>query len=362
MKRKSKSCGRRGWPRNVLALVKAPGAHRSLRATFIALFALAACTKPVDKAAKERIFSPEDSPKVIASALEKLPTEHLEDSPKQVRRILEMGAAETTERIGPFQLKSFFKFEWSGNSRSIKLTETRTMISGPGGVNGDFHGTVENSENQGLDVMRIAGSVYARSRYGHYRQRLRDRGIAEREREEIFGALRAFDALLKGRLKLSSPTPVSVHGRPARKYQVGLAAAEEREVESNPLPRLPLPKGGMDASSARRNLFWEKRNPNSVRGEVVIDDQTAVVLQARLDGKLAVPGFQGGPKADLTISLDSAMTEIGANPGLKVPKDVLPDADKPAGIAAALDRFGIPHGDVRRADGGTEDELSDTER
>jgi hypothetical protein len=342
--------------------VKAIGVHQWLRATFTALFALAACTKPVDKAAKERIFSPEDPPKVIASALEKLPVEHLEDSPKQVRRILEMGAAETTERIGPFQLKSFFKFEWSGNSRSIKLTETRTMISGPGGVNGDFHATVENSENQGLDVMRVAGGVYARSRYGRYRQRLRDRGIAERERDEIFSALRVFDSFFQGRLKLSSPAPVSVHGRPARKYQVGLAAGEGPEVESNPLPRLPLPKGGMDPSSARHNLFWEKRSPKSVRGEVVIDDQSAVVLQARLDGKLAVAGSQGGPKAELSISLDSAMTEIGVNPGLKPPKDFLPDADKPAGIAAALDRFGIRHGNIRSADGGTEDEPSDTER
>lgn len=342
--------------------MKAPGAHRWLCATFTALSGLAACTKPVDKAAKERIFSPEDPPKVIASALEKLPTEHLDDSPKQVRRILEMGAAETTERIGPFQIKSFFKFEWSGNSRSIKLTEARTMISRPGGVNGDFHGTVENSENQGLDVVRVAGAVYARSRYGRYRQRLRDRGIAERERDEIFGALRAFDSLFQGRLKLSSPTPVSMHGRPARKYQVGLAAAEERVAESNQLPRLPLPKGGMDASSARRNLFWEKRNPKSVRGEIAIDDQTAVVLQARLDGKLAVPSSQGGPKAELSIALDSEITEIGVNSGIKPPKDFLPDADKPAGIAAALDRFGIPHGDVRKADAGTEDELSDSER
>ena len=40
-----------------------------------------ACTDPVDKAAKARIFSPEDPPKVVASAAEKLPPEDVADEP-----------------------------------------------------------------------------------------------------------------------------------------------------------------------------------------------------------------------------------------------------------------------------------------
>jgi len=36
------------------------------------LVLLAACSNPVDRAAKERIFSPEDPPPVVASAKESL--------------------------------------------------------------------------------------------------------------------------------------------------------------------------------------------------------------------------------------------------------------------------------------------------
>src|SRR5262249_29402 len=119
------------------------------------------------------------------------------------RRVLEMGAAETTERIGPYQFKATTHFKWSAGSKTVELSETRSLIAGPGGVAGDFHGQIDNSEDQGLEVIRVGGNVYARNRYGKFRQRQRDRGMAEREREEIFAALHSYDALFFGRLALT---------------------------------------------------------------------------------------------------------------------------------------------------------------
>ena len=40
--------------------------------------------------------------------------------------------------------------------------------------------------------------------------------------------------------------------------------------------------------------------------------------------------------------LESALSEVGQDPQLQPPENFLPDADKPQGIADALDRFGIP--------------------
>lgn len=319
------------------------------------------CTDKGEKPAKRRIFSPEDPPKVVASALEKLEADKLDSNPTSARRVLQMGAAETTERIGPYQFKASTRFHWTAGSKAIQLSENRVLIAGPGGVNGDFQGQIENSEDQGLEVVRVGSAVYARNRYGKFRQRQRDRGMAEREREEIFGALRGYDALFLGRLKLTSNGATKYHGRPAWKYTVGLAPESNRIEQVGQLPPMPFPKGGMDPSTARRSAFWDERQPKSLKGEITVDEKTAVVLQARLDGRLIVPPARGNPGAELQLALDSALADIGVDPALKPPKDSLPDADKPLGIAAALDRFGIHRGG-RGADGGVVEEEEEEER
>ncbi len=312
-----------------------------------ALLAVTAhCTDPVDKAAKKRIFSPEDPPKAIASASEKLRPEDVADHAEVARRILGMGAAETTERIGPHHFTATVTFEWTGAGHVTKLVENRSLRAGPGGVSGDFHGTLDNSRDQGLEVLRVGGQVYARSKYGKFRQRSRDRGIAEREREEIFGSMRDLDDLFRGRLKLSPQGTVSHLGRTAWRYEVALGPPGAAPTAAH-LPAPPAPRNGVDSTTQRRLAFYDKRDPVSLSGEVLVDSDTAVVLKAKLDGRITVPGEASG--ANLHLTLDSALTEVGTDPHLKAPDDALPDQDKPEGIASALDRFGVPHGDKRDA-------------
>ena len=55
-------------------------------------------------------------------------------------------------------------------------------------------------------------------------------------------------------------------------------------------------------------------------------------------------------EAELRLVLDSQLLHIGKEPGLKTPPDFLPDQDKPEGIAATLERFGIIRAGT---DGGT---------
>ncbi len=338
--------------------------HRVLVAGMAVSIAAGACTDPLDRAAKKRIFSPEDPPKVIASAAEKLNAGKLSDSAQTARRVLRMGAAEVTERIGPHQFNAMVRYEWTGAGRSEQLVEKRVLVAGSGGVSGDFQGSVDNSRDQGLEVMRVSKAVYARNRYGKFRQRLRDRGMAEREREEIYGSLRDFDMIFGGRLRPISQGSVVVQGRPAWRYTVSLAPAEaDALAKDDGLPAIAVPKGGGDDSATRRVAFFQKRQPRSLQGELVIDGQTAVVLQARLDGKLSVPSPESSQEKDVVVSLavESTLSHIGKDPALKPPADFLPDADKPLGIAAALDRFGIPHGGGKGKDAGTEAEQGEEE-
>src|SRR6185295_15758083 len=107
----------------------------------------ASCTDPVDKAAKKRIFSPEDPPQAIKAAAEKLRPEDVADDAQVARRVLGMGAAEATERIGPHKYTANISFEWNtpGGTKTVRLNETRTLVAGPGGVSGDFHATQDNN-------------------------------------------------------------------------------------------------------------------------------------------------------------------------------------------------------------------------
>jgi hypothetical protein len=323
--------------------------QRSTLIAALALTAAAACTDPVDKAAKARIFSPEDPPQVVASAAEKLPPEDVADNPQVARRILGMDAAEVTERLGPHSYKAKVDFEWTTrDAPPVRISETRTLRAGPGGVSGDFHGVLENSRDQGLEVMRVEGKVFARNRYGTFRQRLRDRGMAERTRTELTGALRDIDSLFQGRMLLVPQGTVTHEGRTAWRYQVKLGPKAHDTVSKN-LPALLEPKNGRDETTRRRLAFFEHRTPQSLDGEVLVDAATSVVLKARLDGRLVVPAEKTPETADLRMSLESSLTGIGQDPKLQPPEKFLPDADKPEGIADALDRFGIP-----RAKGGTD--------
>ncbi len=311
-----------------------------------AALALAAvgCQDPVDKAAKVRIFSPEDPPKVVASAAEKLPPEDVADNPRVARRILSMDAAEVTERLGPHTYKATVSYEWAGapGTTPVKLSETRTFRAGRGGVGGDFHGVLENSRDQGLEVMRVEGKVYARNRYGTFRQRLRDRGMAERTRTELTGAIRDVDSLFRGRLHLAPQGTVTHEGRTAWRYVVELGPEGDTGTTPAVLPALLEPKHGRDDTTKRRLAFFENRTPKSLSGEVLVDAETSAVLKARLDGRITVPANDVGGAAELRMVLDSALSEIGQDPRLQPPQDFLPDVDKPQGIADALDRFGIP--------------------
>lgn len=344
---------------------RVPGLHVKQPVVIALCLSLLACTDPVDKAAKARIFSPEDPPQAVAAASEKLPPQDVADKPAVARRVLGMSAAEATERIGAHRYSATISWEWSGGEargKNVRLKESRELLAGPGGMSGDFFARLSNTNNQGLEVMRVGGQVFARSTYGkdgagRFRQRLRDRGMAERMRDEAFGAVRDFDQLFRGRLKLTAQGTSSFEGRTAWKYVVSLA---DGTVEPpSKLPPVLEPKGGADDTTKRRRAFYDLRAPRTLQGEIYVDADTSVVLKTHLDGRLGVVA-DAGAEAELHLVLDSQMTELGKAPRIEVPKDFLPDEDKPAGIAAALERFGIerakPDGGVPSADGNLPDE------
>lgn len=321
------------------------------RFVVIAVFSLLACPDPVDKAAKKRIFSSEDPPQAVAAAQEKLPPEDVASNPLVARRVLGMGAAEATERLGAHAYQASISWKWTAGTKTVGLKETRELQAGPGGVSGDFLSRLSTTNEQGnvtsgLEVMRVGGRVFARSTWGadgagQFRERRRDRGMAERIREEAFGTMRDFDQLFRGRLALTAKGTQTIDGRLCWRYDVSLGPPSTQPAKS--LPPLATPSKGSDETTLRRRLFFELREPKALQGEVFVDAEKSVVVKTSVSGSLAVA--TDGGTADLRLVLESSLTNIGRAPDLKVPESFLPDEDKPQGIAAALKRFGIERGD-----------------
>ncbi len=321
----------------------------------LAVAALVSCHKAEDQAAKARIFSPEEPPKFITRAAENLGAETLETSGDRIRRVWLMTAAEAAERLGPHHMASHVEFAWTKGAKQVSLDEDHALTFGS---QGDFLavlalGDKPGETKQGMEIERLGGHVWARARFGHFRERVRDRGAAERYRDEVYGSLAALYQLFHGRVALINDGVVdSPSGRRAVKFTVALAQ-EGTTPTNDPGARVPAPvypKDGPDPHLRRELDLEGKGVPRSLEGTLLVDQETAAVLDATLRGSLDAPG-DGNEKAQLEVTLDEHITDIGKDPKLAPPKDALPDEGRPQGIAAALERFDLPR--VSHSDGGS---------
>lgn len=309
------------------------------------------CHDPVDQAAKRRIFAPEEPPRYITRAAEDLGSADLGSSAEHIRRVFKMSAAEAAERLGPHTAHLHVEFTWALGDKRTALDEDHLLTLG---THGDFQAKLDDGDKlaetkQGMEMLRVGGRVFARSRFQKFRERVRDRGAAEQYREEVYGVLHTVYDLYDGRIALTKVGPVDVAGRHAVKYQVQLATEGPPKEAALPVPALVLPKDGPDPHLARRMDLEKKKVPKSLEGTLLVDADTATALDADLVCVLEAPG-EGNEKTQLHMTVSLETSDVGKDPALVPPKDALPDEGRPQGIAAALERFDLPR--TAKADGG----------
>lgn len=332
------------------------------RLMLVAALALVGCQDPVDKAAKARIFSPEDPPKFVTRAADDLGAEHLDQSPDHIKRVFTMSALEAAERLGPFQVKSKLEYHWKLGEKALALDENHTLTLGS---HGDFAARLDAGDalgesKQGMEIVRAQGRVFARSRFQKFRERDRDRGAADRYLGEVYDVLGTTYDLFDGRIALQPQGETEVAGRKAFKFKVLLAEKEPALEDPGPkLPALQGPKTGLDPHLARELALEQKKEPRSLDGSLTVDARTAVPLAADLTGTLVAPGQTNAP-ATLKLVVEQGVLKVSDTLVVAPPKDALPDEGRPQGIAAALERFDLPRA-ATRADAGEGSEDTDDE-
>lgn len=308
---------------------------------------LLACTSAEDRAAKQRIFSPEDPPRVLLAAQEVLEPEALHRRPAMAERILSISAREAAFRVGPHRQDVTVRFAWKRGERKITLEETRMVAVDPGG---DFHVRVENDQLQGMEWIRLGGISYARSRYAPFRERRRDRGSSEHVLEEAYRALPTFWNLVHGALKFSEPVAEKLGDREVYRYDVALGDPI-RSPKDESLPPVLFPKDGPDEDTRLRLRAAEKGRAKAVSGRLWVDRGSSVPLRAELSATVEVPDEEEPARLDFSLRLTTS--KIGESLGIEVP-DHLEDAPRPPGPVATLEAYGLWRGKETEPEAETE--------
>lgn len=310
----------------------------------VAAVCAAGCVEQADRAAKKRVFSPEEPPKPVLAASQPIDVARLGADSALAWRVVTLGAPEAFERIGPFRFKANASFQWSlGSTPGVSLAEQRLLEQT--GAN-EFYVRTDNDRDQGFEITYVSDRAYARSRYQKFRERKRDRGQSARLRDDAFGALKTVAALADNRLAFTQDGEEKVFGRAAQRYRIALAEQPLQVAERDAhLPAVEYPAGGPDRDTKRRIDLATLREPRSVEGKLWVDAETGVPLKADLTAVVRAPG-EGSTPAQLQLRVHQEL-QPGA-PGLAVaaPEDFLPDEDRPNAIAAALERFGVSRPDA----------------
>jgi hypothetical protein len=302
----------------------------------LALLLLAgACTRGADAEARRRVFAREEPATPVATAL---PAE-LADP----RLLLELDAGEAARRLGSLDWRAGVKLQVTrqGDSaarvQQVERHRVRQLASGEFEVESEQDGGGGPGAVTGKHVVWAGGMTYARNRFAPFRERPTDRGRdARRYRDETFGLLGDLARLYGPALTLTPAGEAAVLGRPARRFTFSLT----------PVPTPPpapdgrgFGSGGPDADTRRHLAFLDGRVPVAASGEVLLDGATGVPLRATLRGAFSV---KDDPRVRVQVEVTGEVKALGERvAAVAAPRGALPDARKPAGVAAALEAAGL---------------------
>jgi len=330
----------------------------SCRAAAVALLALfSACTRGGGREARARLEAPAAG----------RPAAFDWERPAAA---LSLSADEAARRLGSLDFAATATWSTSrgsaapgapgGDGLRVRMSEQhrlRQLASGDFQVLAELDpGTWPGAET-GKEVVYAGGMTWARARYAPFRERPTDRGRdARRFRDDSFRLAADVLGLLGPRLAIEARGPASALGRPARRFALLLAKGEGAGAEAPAEAGAPARgQEEVDEDTRRRRDFLEGRIPLALDGELLLDADSGVPLQARLK---ATFGMKGDPRFRAEVELDARLTGWGDMVGaVTPPRGALADERKPRGVARALEQAGLR----KRGEAAAEEQDEDAE-
>lgn len=269
-----------------------------LRAALFATLALAGCGRSpgvADEELGQLVVAPKTKAEPINVA--KAAKDPAELSRALARPYREMAAALGTHT---FSLNTATTVDEAG--KQVSQLSDHTVIEL--GANDSFHASYTNSADYGREVLFLDGKLYLRPRYQRWHGRAPETAdepasVRDSYAEAIFAT---WDLLAPG-AELTDAGAAQVAGRNGHKIVVKLA----------PTPRTP------PAEPLVQRKWREKRAVEAVAGEIVLDEETGVLLSARLQG--IVSFSRDGRRFAMKLNADASVAAIGSAAVLTAPPE-----------------------------------------
>ncbi len=213
--------------------------------------------------------------------------------------------------LGAHRYHSKIHFRFEGPRHQVSLREDSSILLAR---NGDFRVEVENDKGQGYGIVFSNGQFYVRDRYGPYHLRSRLAEDHLKWREQAYSGWAAVYKLFRGRLNTSKLGSTNHYGRNAYRYSIGLTPGNPRLPGTLEPPQLPegITKYiyPIEPTKSYQDKWRDKAKPWQVKGSLVLDAQTGVILAAELTGQwqfnTSLPQNEPDPDApEIPVSMDT---------------------------------------------------------
>jgi hypothetical protein len=331
------------------------------------------CQRAENIEAKEKLSRPAPPDRAVKAAEEKIDPAAADD-PAVMRRVSRMQGAEIWARLKSFSFDATADLHFGRGEGGLKAGEKTRLVQAEGG---EFAIETITGDNSELRVAYVNEVFYLKNNNGQWRMSRDPDGERNAYRHDALGVWRSFYDLYEHALKIEKAGVGTHAGRGVVKYKISVpdqaaVAAEEGKAIPQP-PEWVMNDAGIledpEPPAERRKRIhdrvsnWRKRaKPAGGRGEVWIDEETAVPLVVKFDGALVVA--DGPSPSRLTVKIDQKISEVGKPLKVSVPKGAIEEIARTKmpvrprelledeGIVAQLPRDGGPAGAPASAGGG----------
>jgi len=307
----------RTWPRALNA--RAP--RRGALLVLLMVVASTSCMRErAKREAKARVFAPPPADPMTLLAQETIDINTMPDEAAVRDRVHRMPFAEVTARLGPLTYQGEMQIVFQRGDSHVSSTETSTLRQGPR----DFSLDVVMHGGDEQHLVFHDGTFFVRHNFGRWRASRDPTDERRRWREESYALWRAVYDLFQDRIQFTDTGATSHQGRRAVRYAMRVSPPTEPDPVMP--PELIWPTEGETAKQrdqrlARRATEWRAYSvPLEGEGQIVIDEEKAVPLQVRFEGRLRVRDADAEP-ALLAVKLTCQLSKIGVDPEVGPPAD-----------------------------------------
>lgn len=297
---------------------------------------LAGCQSRENEAAKERLSQPEAVDPLIAQSQEALRASALVDDRHVRDRVNRMTFGEVALRLGSLKLVTEGELSFERTDLKVSSKEKVSIVQSD---TGDFSVVTQTGDGSEQQLVFANGILFLKNNNGQWRASRDPVGERNELREEGAGIWRSFYDLFAHAITLENRGATTHKGRSAVRYAVKVGNEESEALAlAKGAPPPPRQKSDDDdeegdagpVASEREVQQWvservrtwrKKARPGGGSGEILVDEQTGVLLKVSFDGRLVVGDQE--PPAVLKVKLMHEVSEVGKQHEVVVPKDAI---------------------------------------